>query len=370
MKRKMDLGHRMTDALIFDIEKTITREYRLAEKEIQAKLDDYLQRFAAKDRLKRKALANGLITQADYDAWRVSQIMVGDRWAKMRDEMAVDFAHASQIARQIAFNGLPEIYALNANYAMYQADVLSGGLCGRGFTLYSRDAVAHLFKEGEFWHKPGKKVAAEIAMGKQIAWDKKQIQSVMMQSIVQGESIPKMATRLADTVGESDRKVAIRNARTMATGVQNAGRQASISRADSIAQKYGLRALKQWCACLDGRTRDWHADLDGVAIPENEPFVNDYGEIDYPGDPGAEPANVYNCRCDLLTCIEGLGFNNSLHPKDTGREMGDDIAGVTYEEWKEGKYEHHSDPITKQDDIAEAMQRYYNAEYKKYSKLP
>ena len=368
--RNMDGGHMETEAILKDIENRITREYQQAEHEIQLKLDDYLRRFQTKDALKRKALENGLITRKEYDQWRLGQLMVGERWSKMRDTIAGDLTHTAQLARLIAYQEMPEVYALNFNYGTYMADVLSEGRLAAGFTLYSKDAVAVLFKDGEFYHGPGRRTTSLIAAGKQLAWDKKQIQSVMMQGILQGESISKLATRLSTTVGDSDRKAAIRNARTMATGVQNAGRSDSIRRANSIAEKYGLKVYKQWCATLDGRTRHWHAELDGVSIPEKESFVNDYGEIEYPGDPGADPANVYNCRCSLLSAIEGLGFNNSLHPSVTGRELGKDLNGISYEEWKAGHYTQHSDRITKQDEIAEVMRWSYGAEYRRYANLP
>jgi hypothetical protein len=363
----MDWAHNDTERRIKEIEKLITEEYAKAEKEIQEKLDDYLRRFQAKDALKRKAVAKGLITQEEYNQWRLGQLIVGQRWAEMRDSIADDLAHASQMARSIAYGFMPGIYSENFTYMMYMADAMSDWKLGQSFTLYSRDAIAVLFKDGQFWHSPGVRTSRLIAMGKQKAWDRQQIQSVMMQSILQGESIPKMASRLAKTVGESDRKAAIRNARTMATGVQNAGRQDSIRRANEIGEEFGIKVLKQWMATLDGRTRHWHAELDGETVPENEPFVNDYGEIDYPGDPGADPANVYNCRCTLLSCLEGLGFNNSLHPSITGRQMGKDLNGISYEDWKAGHYKQHSDSITKQDEIAEVMRAHYGAEYRKYA---
>lgn len=364
----MDYAHNETERRIAEIEKLITEEYKKAEKEIQAKLDDYLLKFQKKDALKRKAVEKGMITEAEYQQWRMGQIMVGKRWAEMRDAIANDLAHASQIARTIAFGYMPQIYTDNFNYLMYMADVMSGGKIATGFTLYSREAVAVLFKDGQFWHGPGRATLERIAMGKQLAWDKKQIQSVMMQSIMQGESIPHMATRLAETVGESDRKAAIRNARTMATGVQNAGRNDAIHKADEIGEEFGIRVLKQWMATLDGRTRHWHAELDGETVPENEPFVNDYGEIDYPGDPGADPANVYNCRCTMLSCLEGLGFNNSLHPSVSGRQMGKDLNGIFYEDWKAGHYKQHSDSITKQDEIESIMKAHYRSEYASYAR--
>ena len=310
----------------------------------------------------------------------------------MVDQLARDYANYAQIARSIAYGELPDIYATNFNYGTYLFEVSTNiADIGTGFTLYNRDAVAHLFKDGTFWHAPGKAVSEKIATGKLIQWEKGQIQSVMMQGILQGESIPHLADRLQGAVGDSilesdiknrdkmtskevaetlakrNRAAAIRNARTMVTGVQNAARVDSYKRGDEIAQKYGLRVYKQWLATLDGRTRHWHAELDEVTVPEEEPFVNDYGEIDYPGDPGADPANVYNCRCTLIPAIKGIGFNNSVSPQASGRVMGRGVENTSYNEWKAGHYETFSDSIDKQDRIAERMRQVYNAEYRRYA---
>ena len=390
--RETDAGHIETEKILKQIEKQITAEYARAESEVRQTLADYLARFHAKDKLKRKALAKGLITQAEYDQWRIGQILVGQRWQMLADTIATEMVNSSQIAKQIAYKQMPLVYATNFNYGTYVADVLSGGRIADSFNLINRDAVAVLFEDGKFWHAPGKAVSDKIAQQKLMDWEKKQIQSVMMQGILQGESISKLATRLHNAVGDSvleedirnrdkmtadqvaqtlserNRAASIRNARTMATGVQNAGRVDSFRRSDDIAEKYGMKVRKQWFATLDGRTRHWHAELDGEVVDNDEPFVNDYGEIDYPGDPGADPANVYNCRCTCLPCIEGAGLHNSAHPKDTGRVMSKDLGGISYEDWKAGHYKQHSDKITKQDEIAEIMKYAYSAEYRKYNR--
>lgn len=388
-----DIGHRETEEKLKEIEKKIKAEYERARKETQAKLDEYLRRFQTKDKLKRQAVAKGIITPEEYQQWRVNQILVGQRWQELVNQLAKDYANSAQIARSIAYGELPDIYAGNFNYGTYLFEVETGlADIQSGFTLYNKDAVAHLFKDGTFWHGPGQRVSEHIAEGKLMQWEKGQIQSVMMQGILQGESISHLADRLqqatgdsvlesdiknrdkmtaeevADTLAKRNRAAAIRNARTMVTGIQNAARVDSYRRGDQIAQKYGLRVMKQWLATLDGRTRHWHAELDGETVPEDEPFVNDYGEIDYPGDPGADPANVYNCRCTLLPAIQGLGFNNSVRPEDSGRMMGRGVDDKSYDEWKAGHYETFSDSIDKQDRIAEKMREAYNAEYRRYAR--
>ena len=72
------------------------------------------------------------------------------------------------------------------------------------------------------------------------------------------------------------------------------------------AQDMGVVIHKVWLATNDQRTREAHAELDGQEREIDEPFENSLGEIMYPGDPDADPANVYNCRCTMKTKI--LGF--------------------------------------------------------------
>ena len=358
--RLKDDGHEETEAVLREIEKRITEEYRKAEKEIQAKLEDYMRRFEIKDELKRRALAAGEITQAEYIKWRTGQIMIGQRWAEMRDTIAEDLTNADQIARSIAFGHVPDVYAINHNYGTYQVE--KAGLVDTSYTLYDRQTVERLMMddEGNFIPKPGKKITKAINTGKAIPWNTKNVQSVMMQGIVQGESIPHLATRLSETVGETNRKVAIRNARTLVTGVQNAGRVDSYKRANEM----GIKVKKQWLATLDSRTRHWHRDLDGVMVENDEPFENEYGEIMYPGDPEADPANIYNCRCTLIAALEG--FERDL--SDLAERNVNHLEHETYEEWK-NDHKSRSDSILKQDQIEEAMKRAYGAEYARYKKL-
>lgn len=352
-----DVGHEETEKILEEIEKRISAEYAQAEKEIAEKLDDYLKKFRVKDELKLKAVENGMITKEEYEQWRVGQVMMGKRWAELRDSLAEDFTNADKIARSIAYNHMPEVYAINHDYGTFQVEKASQ--MDTSYTLYDRQAFEQLVKnEDTFIPAPGRKVSRDIKEGKALAWNKKQVQSVMMQGLLQGESIPKLATRLANTVGESDRKAAIRNARTMTTGVQNAGRMASYDRAN----KMGIKTQKQWLATLDARTRHWHASLDGEVMDNDEPFVNEFGEIMYPGDPEAAPVNIFNCRCTLIASIKG--FERDVSDLDLRHD--EHLEDMTYEEWREGHYDQKSDPITKQDDIAETMQRIYGNEYASY----
>lgn len=352
-----DQGHEETERLLKRLEAEITKEYAQAEREIQKKLDDYLKRFKTKDELKQKALKAGEITQAEYDKWRLGQLMIGQRWEEMKTSIAQDLAKYDQIAKSTALGHMPDVYAINHNYGTFQVE--KAAKVDTSYTLYDRDTVENLLKdeEGNFIPLPGKKVRAAINRGEAVAWNKKNVQSVMLQSILQGESISGIATRLSETVSESNRKAAIRNARTMTTGVENAGRIGSYKRAEDM----GIVMQKQWLATLDGRTRHEHRELDGQTVPVDANFEVDGYEIEYPGDPAAAPEMIYNCRCTLIASLKGFERDWSDH-RDA------DIEGKTYDEWKAEK-ESYSFPITRQEDYSEQMRSKYIKEYQEYSKL-
>lgn len=357
MAKKRDEGHEETEEVLKDLEKRITKEYEQAEKEIAEKLDDYMRRFEIKDKLKRQAVLNGQITQEEYEKWRYGQVMIGERWTEMRDTIARDLTDAAQLAKDITNGAMPEVYAINHNYGTFQVE--KAAKVNTSYTLYSKDSVARMFDDNNvLYHKAGYKTMARIKAGKQMAWDKKIVQSVMTQALLQGDSIGDIATRLSKAVGETDRKAAIRNARTMTTGVQNAGRVDSYVR----ASKMGIEMEQEWLATLDSRTRHEHRMLDGQRAKVGEKFKIDGYELAYPADPTGPAYLVYNCRCTVVPAIKGL----SPEASDLSLRNTNHMEEATYEEWKNA-HASESHPITKQDEIAENMKRAYGAEYRSYS---
>ena len=287
--KKSDPAHIATDEEIAKIEKLITKEYKKAHKEVSKKCEDYFAKFAAKDAKWQEWVAQGTKTQKEYKEWRQGQMLVGKKWEDLRDTLAQDYTNASKITMSITKGFAPEVYAINHNYATFEVEKKS--LIDTSYTLYSKETVEHMYKgKPKLYHSYGKAVAKEIKEGKQYAWDRRRITSVLTQAVLQGESIPRITKRL-EQVTAGDHKAAIRNARTMMTGVQNAGRIDALER----AQDMGIPVKKQWLATVDGRTRHWHRELDGVAVDYDEPFKNEIGEIMFPGDPSADAANVYNC---------------------------------------------------------------------------
>lgn len=330
---KNDEGHQETEKVLEDIEKRIAKEYKQAEKEVAEKLDKYMKAYERKDAKKRELLRQGLITEKEYNEWKIGQIAMGYRWEEMRQTLAEDFTHADQIARSIAGDHMPEVYAINHNYGTYIVE--KNALVDTSYTLYDRQTVERLADASKnIIPVPGQKISKLINEGKAVRWNNQQIQSVMMQSILQGESMPKIAKRLAKEVGEKNRRVAVRNARTLTTGVQNAGRVDSFKR----GQKLGIELEQQWLATLDGRTRHEHRMLDGQTAPVGGKFKVEGYEIEFPGDPKAPGFLIYNCRCTLIASTKGFEKNLS----DLSLRYDEKLGGMSYNEWK---YEHKYDKI-------------------------
>lgn len=280
-KPKSDRGHQLTDQMLADLEKRLHDEYEKAAKEIQLKLDDYMKRFRTKDKIWQKWVDKGVKTQEEYQEWRIGQLAMGERWEKMKDRIVSDQTNANRIARQITNREMPSIFALNANYAIYQAE--HDARIDTSLTLYNREAVDRILREDpDLLLPPGKKVSQQIKTKKAVRWEKQKIQSVMMQGIVQGESIPTIAARLSEEVAMMDYKAAVRNARTMATNAQNAGRYDAYER----LQNNGVDLTLEWAATLDDRTRHEHRLMHGQRRDVGEPFVVDGIEIMYPAQTG------------------------------------------------------------------------------------
>lgn len=326
-----DPAHQQTDSILEDIEDRVTVEYGQAAREIQAKYEKHYSDMAVKQKKWQEWVKSGKKTQREYDQWLTNQLTVGARWEKLRDSLATDLTNADKIARSITTGYAPEVYALNHDYGTYEIE--KGAGIDTSYTLYSREAAERLFRDNpDLLPEPSGDTAQDIADGKMQRWNAQKIQSVAIQAILQGNSIPDIASRLANTVGDSNRKAAVRNARTMMTGVQNAGRIDAYKR----GQELGIKSQKQWLATLDMRTRHAHRQLDRVKVDLDKPFQNEFGKIMYPGDMKAEdPANLYNCRCTLAAVVKGWESMADQY-RDTKKI---DAEGLTYEEWRESHLE-------------------------------
>ena len=287
-----DTAHRLTDEKLEEMEKRLSAIYSRAEKEIQKTADEYFSKFAKQDEAKRKLLEQGKITEEEYTKWRKGKVMYGKRFAEMKEQCAKQLLNVNKTAIAYINGELPEVYAMNYNAIEGAVD----GVGGYSFTLVDADTVRNLAVTDTSL-LPYKKIDPE----KDIPWNMKKINAETLQGILQGESMDKIAKRIMN-VQEMNKTQAIRSARTIVTGAENKGRQDSYKR----AEEDGIVMKREWIATNDSRTRHWHAELDGVEVDIDEPWVNEFGEIMFPGDPSADPANTYNCRCSMAAKVIGF----------------------------------------------------------------
>lgn len=352
-----DDGHGGSDWILARMERLIRHIYLLAHNELKTTVSLYFAAFAKKDERKREQVAEGVISDDEYKRWRIGQLLAGERWIALRRAIARDYHNANVTARRVIDGVMPDIYALNMNYMTYSIEKQMG--VDTAFTLYNREAVENILREDpQMLPAPGKKLAERIAAGKDILWNNEKIQAVMMQAILQGDSISDIADRL-ERVTEYNRNNAIRNARTMTTAAENKGRLDAMKR----AQSKGIKMNKTWVATLDYRTRHAHRALDGQTVPVDEPFKYGGVELMEPGDLSAPGWMIYNCRCTMISQIKGFERDVS----DLSLRKSDKLEGMSYEQWKENRRV-DKQSIQTPEEIAKLMRARYAAEYRKKGK--
>lgn len=311
-----DIEHALVDEKIAELETKLRRQYDIAYKEMQAKQKTFMADYE-KERVKmERKYQNREITYKEYRGWLRNQAMRGEWFKGMVNSLAADMNNVNKMAAGIINDELPEVYASNMNYGTYLVE--SGAMINTGWSLADRDTVAKLVKDN-----PKLLPDAKVNSKKDVRWNKQKFNSAILQSILQGESIPKTAKRLRDVIGMNYNS-SVRSARTAMTAAENMGRMRSFQRAEDL----GINLMKQWMATLDNRTRDTHRELDGETIPVKETFWNGLME---PGDPDGDPSEVCNCRCTLVSVIEEYDYSNFPRRSNYG--------SMTYEEWK---YEHYN----------------------------
>lgn len=297
-----DKARKKTDQELKKLEREIYELYATSSAELSEKWRKYMSSHKKKlDKLYdnlEKAKGSGnrddiKAAQEEYERAVKNVTLNDNRYKAMINETTAKIAHVNEIALGYANDETPKIYTLNYNaFGDEKID-------GYTFTLVNEQAVKNLIESDKIELPPKK-----LDIPKDRAWNAKNINSQLLQGILQGENIAKIAKRLQN-VTDMNKKSAIRNARTMVTGAENKGRQDSFKK----AQSDGVIMTRKWVATSDERTRAWHRDLDGQEVGIDEPWENDYGEIMFPGDPTADPANVYNCRCSIRAHVKGFDWS-------------------------------------------------------------
>ena len=299
----VDKAHLATDELLDKMERRLRAIYTRASREIGEAWKAYLKEAGTEIadlqrqyQEAKKANDTELARQLGKSLQKAKRerTLMDERYRELTRQTAEQLAHVNKTATAYINNNLPEVYAMNYNATGEAFD----GIGGYSFTLTDADTIRNLV-ESDSSLLPMR----ELDFAKDVAWNIEKMNAEVLQGILQGESMDKIADRLAQVIGMNLRS-AISAARTMVTSAENKGRQDGFERAAAM----GIILEREWIATSDGRTRDWHRELDGVTVGVDEPFENAIGKIMYPGDPSANGANVWNCRCTIAAKI--LGFKS------------------------------------------------------------
>lgn len=331
-----DKGYDLTEKELKALEKRIYDSYKEAYDGLTDIIKEYFAKFADRDASEKARMDAGDITEEQYKQWRLAQIGRGKRFESLRDKVAERMTNANAAAVAYVNDATPGIYSLNRNFAAYTIEQLTGDV---GFDLWDEQTVKCLIVEQPelMPYYPPKRA---LKRGIDLAWGKKQITASVTSSILQGKSIKHMADDLQSRIVTMNRDSAIRTARTAVTGAQNAGRMDSYF----AAEKMGIKCRKEWMATLDGRTRHSHAMLDGEVVDNDKKFSNG---CRFPGDPQGRPEEIYNCRCTLVSVIEGIDTSRGRRrARDPETGKNDLIENMTYAEWAGWKQKTGTDRLS------------------------
>lgn len=282
-----------TEKKLKKLEKTIEKIFKRTEKEVVQKALNYLAEFKKQDDEMLYKFQNKIISAKQYYSWRQAKMTTGKQYNKLLQAIDKELIKASDTAYKYINNDVPQIFAVNYNTI---AEIIrtSDVSIGYSFNIVDKNVIAEMIERKELMLPPIKKTN----VSKMQKWNGKKINAEILQGILQGESIPKIAQRLQNVCG-SNRTVAIRNARTMITASQNSGRIAGFRQAESD----GVIMKKVWIATEDSRTRKSHLSINNEMQDNDKPFSNG---LMFPGDWRGRPEEVYNCRCTLGAEIIGF----------------------------------------------------------------
>lgn len=294
-----------------ELQEKLQLVYSKAVEGMDARIETSLRQFE-KDRAKWEAdIAAGKKDAEAYEAWLKDQALHNDQLKALKSALAQDLTATDKMA--IAHvNRVPAgVYAEGMNFATYEIE--HGAKADTSFTLYDKNTVMELVAS-----EPGLLPQASFDKAKDLAWNRRHVNSAVTQAVLQGQTIPQLAASLAG-IAAMDQRAAMRSARTTMTSAHSLGKLKGYERAADM----GIDVKKQWLAALDSRTRGSHRHLDGEVVELDAEFSNG---LKYPGDPDGPASEVYNCRCTLVPVIVDVEYEEV--------ERADKLGDMSYEEWK------------------------------------
>ena len=281
----MDAAERAGNAIERRIMRDINAIYTRALKSALADQKSFLAKIADID-------AGKIKPPAFYDTpekvlkWRQGFTRELIRKQRVVEGIQARLKEAGKEAAPIIQNAMTEVYGANRAYT---ADVITKKT-NVSFAQYDKRQIDILLQDNM---PPFSKIAYKaIGANPEIV---RKLSREMAQATINGESQRDIVKRIREVTGQSKYQ-AQRVAQTERTRVQSQARAQTMDEAAAL----GVKVTKTWSARMVN-TRDTHADLDGVTIPNDEAFqLSDGDQLMYPGDPNGRAENVIQCHCVLI----------------------------------------------------------------------
>lgn len=291
-----DYMSRLCDDELEQLEERLTALYANANNIVLADYEKWMSHYKANYNEMCAKLEANEITKKEFQEWVDRRMFDNKLFAKTIESMTDVLVNTDIVAMALLNDELPLIIAQSYNFvqSLGFAAADEAGLSVGTFQIYNARTVQSLIKDNP-------DILKYVNKEKDYTFNKERINNEITHSILNGDSIQKTANRLQN-VSSMDENSAIRTARTAMTAAENLGRNEGYH---DLKEK-GIPARFQWSATHDNRTRDLHILLDGQYQDEDGYFRVEGYEIQFPGDPSAEPEMVYNCRCRASLRLNGI----------------------------------------------------------------
>lgn len=301
MDIKDDIGHKLTDEMLEELEGKLKGIYKECFDEVVTELEkieeilnNYTDKMSKTERMK---------------LWEEQ-----DRLSNLLISLSEDIANSNQFATRIINDDMLNVYNVNYQFGNYLLEKESKKVLE--LQLYNKAIIKELLKDDS---NPFYKIALSELEDKERIY--RGLKNSFIKSIRLGESIDKITRRIKGIINKNEND-SRRIARTETTRLESIGRQEAFKKGEEM----GLKLKKVWISTNDKRTRDSHALLMGKAIPLNARFSNG---LRYPADYNGQASEVCNCRCTHIVEFVEVEKGSKL------KELDKELEHETFLNWRE-----------------------------------
>ena len=170
-----------------EMEEYLRKMYERAGEDLMYKAGQYMLDFKRLEEGHKKDVQSGKWTQDEFDTWRKNKLLYGMHWTRMIQTVQRDMAKVNQTALDYINGKVPQIFAQTYNEVAEK--VPKSPVSGYSFELVNADTVKNLIHEEGIILPPKKNLDKQ----KDKLWNAKQVNAQLLQGILQGESIKKIA---------------------------------------------------------------------------------------------------------------------------------------------------------------------------------